>query len=354
MITIFTDPHLNLRRQAHTTPAGLIALRDRLYDAVDSIISKYIDGYLVCAGDWFDKAHNDEDALLRSYKLAKSVNLIEGGNHDMENNAAAFTSLMAIKNLDLMDGVTDRVITAGFSSTTVHWAHPAGETLSLCMVPHHSTQELFEEALDKAITEKEQHVVAGRKTMLILHCNYNSPFATHETSLNLTEDDAEYLLEHFDYVLLGHEHQPRDLHQGRLIILGNTHPTSFADISDKRVAVWENDALRFETIWEAKGRYIKADHTAIASTDLSKAEFVHVTGEVDAGTLLGVIRDIKAASKEAPSLFMLRLDLTTAEMRKVERDPAMTQLTLPQRIVVELTHQGDEESLALWHEVSGT
>lgn len=351
MIVFFTDPHLGLRRQAHATPTGLVALRERLYQAVQDVIDRYPTAFKVCAGDWLDKAHNDEQTLLRSYGLACEVDLIEAGNHDMENNVEAVTTLMAIKTL--LDNDRDRVesvIAAPFNRTKVKWSRHDSEGLNICMVPHHSTQDLFELALQEAVQEAEEFN-DGNKRILILHCNYDSPFATHDTSLNLTEDDAEFLLEHFDYVLLGHEHQPRDLHQGRLIILGNTHPTSFADISEKRVAIWENGELRFETIWDPKGRYLKLHHSALESADFSQAEFVHVHGEVGNGELLGIMRKAKALTKGLPNLFLLRMDLTTAALERVERDMNAVKMTLPQRIEAELEKAGDEESLALWREL---
>ena len=349
MIVFFTDPHLGLRRQAHATPTGLIALRERLYQAVIAVLSRYSGAYKVCVGDWLDKAHNDEETLLQAYALASRVDLIEAGNHDMENNADAVTTLMAIKDLSEKQG-RHNIIAAPFNGAHTHWHSQDG--LDMCMVPHHSTQELFEQALQKAVEEAEsQYSVTGHKRMLLLHCNYDSPFATHETSLNLSEDDAEYLLEHFDYVMLGHEHQPRDLHQGRLIILGNTHPTSFADISEKRVAIWDNGELRFETIWEPQGRYLKLHHSTLESADFSKAEFVHVHGEVGNGELLGIMRKAKALTKGLPNLFLLRMDLTTAALERVERDMNAVKMTLPQRIEAELEKAGDEESLALWREL---
>jgi EAL domain-containing protein (putative c-di-GMP-specific phosphodiesterase class I) len=62
-------------------------------------------------------------------------------------------------------------------------------------VHHELTQTLFEEALEHAKHRAAKH------SMLLLHCNYNSPFADNEATLNLTREKAEDLLKHFEYIL---------------------------------------------------------------------------------------------------------------------------------------------------------
>lgn len=342
MIVFFTDPHLGLRRQAHTTPASLNALRERLYDAVENVYQTYKSAKFVCLGDWFDKSHNDEATLLRASALATPLGILIGGNHDLDNNHDSVTSLGLLR----VTGNKRAIRFPAFGEAHFDKAYYADEGLTLYTVAHHATQDLFEQGLEAACNDSKAH--NGPK-MLLLHCNYDSPFATHETTLNITEDDADYLLEHFDYVMLGHEHQPRDLFGGRLIVLGNTHPTSFADISEKRVAVWENSELRFERIWNPKGRYLKLHHSQLVDTDFSTAEFVHVHGEVEPGEVLAITREARRVTKEATNLFMLRLDLDTKALDRVQRNAGQHKLTLPQRI--ELALESDPDSLALWREL---
>lgn len=346
MLLFFTDPHLGLRRQAHTTPSSLKALRERLYQAVENIYYTHPDTVRFCLGDWFDKSHNDEETIARAWSASNGCDWLLGGNHDMDNNATATTSLDLLYRLG---GSLREVTIVKPVYAEANFARTVSGDTSVYMIGHHATQELFEEAMGHACTATAND---PRKKFLLLHCNYDSPFAESEASLNLSEENAEYLLEHFDYVMLGHEHQPRELFQGRLIILGNTHPTSFADISPKRIALWDGEKLTFENIWHPDGKYYKVDYKAIDTVNTGTVEFLHVTGEVSTGEVVTTMRRLRELWKQSPNLLMLRIDIKTAELDKVERKAEALTLTLPQRIAKELEGK-DEELLALWNELTG-
>jgi DNA repair exonuclease SbcCD nuclease subunit len=115
-----------------------------------------------------------------------------------------------------------------------------------------------------------------------------------EATLNLTAEKAKRLLAKTDYVFLGHEHQPRQALDGRVVILGNTHPTSFGDISDKYYWTLTPDSLEKTLCWEAEAHFVEAD---INSTDAlfpagKDIQFVDVVGAVTADNGAEVARFI--------------------------------------------------------------
>ena len=153
----------------------------------------------------------------------------------------------------------------------------------ITLVPHHTTQALFEEALNKAEAEL-QHVESGITNILVLHCNYDCQFASDETSLNLRAERAKTLLDVFDYVLLGHEHNPKEDFDGRLIVIGNTPPTGFSDISDKRVVVFDHGRATEELVWSKDKHYLEIGPDELERVN-ADTQFLRIVGELDPSEL---------------------------------------------------------------------
>jgi DNA repair exonuclease SbcCD nuclease subunit len=305
-IVFYTDPHLGLNRVANTTPASRAKLREALYDQIDRVLDA--DGAKVCVGDLFHTYSNDEETLFQGYRALRYSEVILAGNHDVTNRKDSIGSLQFLSTLE---------------PGTV-WITPFGEAgyqvyrmgnAVLFGVPHVASQALFEESLQRVCDEVDSGDVPRSGTMkegpgvriLLLHANYECPFAEAETTLNLTEAWAEKLLERFDYIIMGHEHQPRDLFGGRLVILGNTHPTGFSDISDKRIAILEGGELRFEKIWDAKSGYKAYTRDTIPTA--TSAQFVRITGTVDAGDVGKVTKAVANLWKESDELYAVKLDI---------------------------------------------
>jgi len=346
MITFFTDPHIGLKRTANTTPTSRAQLRDHIAMTAFDIAAN-AKGKVICLGDLFDSYSNTEDSILTGRSIASMCDLVLGGNHDVTQDATKVGSLGLVAWTINTDAT--QVVLPRFNEVVHRKSYIAEDRTSLTAVPHHTTQALFEEALAAAEggvqIDDEESV-----NILLLHCNYESPYDLTETSLNLTKAWAERLLEKFDYILLGHEHNPRDLFDGRLIILGNTFPTSFSDISDKRILHFEDGEMRSEWIWREAQRAMSCPATDIPEGDISPVQFLEIEGEVEHGQLAFIAKSISSLWRGNPQLLAVKSSVKVQGMQEAIRRKADTR-SLPQLIEAELADKKDQ--LELWHEAKG-
>lgn len=288
---LFSDPHLGTKRAAHTTRDSARKLQQMLYTqalvATDPINS-------LCLGDLFDKAYNDETALVQGYNIAHRCNLLLSGNHDETNRESATTSLRALKDMGAPIVAAEDLSTPFFDVYKEFW-----------IIPHHASQELFEAALQEAMAHAHSEQEGFK--YLLLHCNYDVPFDTEDSTLNLTPEDAEVLLSVFNRIFIGHEHNPKVMHDGRLVLVGNTHPTSFSDISDK--FVWEldtaRDALDSRRIWEKRTQYREVAYGE-PIPDLTGVQFVDVIGAQPAEDAADVANFVREVWGQGDSLVAVR------------------------------------------------
>lgn len=244
-LNIFTDPHLGVSRKAHTTATSSARLNDALFEQALSCKRTETPNFI--AGDLFDKSHNNERVIAQAIDVATGA-IVLAGNHDMSNRADDVTSLQLVETA-LPDSV---VITPEFDKPYYAQVYPG-----VFAVPHHASQELFMEALAAARDDAAE--IAGRN-YLFVHCNRGQlPTGQDapDSILVLPEDIEAELLKTFQCILYGHEHRPADYHDGRVIVLGNTHPTGFADISDKYRYVLDTDTGDVEQhlIWSKDEHY---------------------------------------------------------------------------------------------------
>lgn len=273
MLNLFTDPHLGLGARTNTSASSTKALDHALYTKAANIVTKY--NNLICAGDLFHRSHNREGVISQGAKIASNCDLVIGGNHDNTNRADDCSSL------DVVTKICDSVLTTVVGGVQIYadLEFDSGEIVTV--VPHHSSQELFDQAITRACDCKGD--------LVILHCNFNNPFVDEiDTALNLTIAQAERLLKSYSYIVIGHEHMTRWEMNGRLLALGNTHPTGFSDISNKYV--WHFDKTQDSPwsrtkIWDKSELYISL--TASEIYDLPESEF-----EVGKGTVTPQFVDI--------------------------------------------------------------
>ncbi|WP_299310645.1 metallophosphoesterase [uncultured Halomonas sp.] len=227
-ILFYSDPHFGLARRENVTESSLRAREAYCVGYLNQLTQGY--DLVVCLGDLFDRAHNKEEVILRAAKAVEHTDYILAGNHDLINREGAISSLNLLKEICPSKVVLDPMtVTSG-----VH----------LHFVPHHRTQAEFDQALDVAFSQ-----VNGGKHFLLLHCNFDSPYADKEQDLNLTGAQAERLLTRFDTILIGHEHAGRDLLGGRVKIVGSLFPTSFGDAEAKhRALVYDTELQSFSEI----------------------------------------------------------------------------------------------------------
>ena len=295
--TLFTDPHLGTRRAAHTTRESAKRLTQALFDQALNAL----DGPSpICLGDLFDRACNDEATLVQGFRVASYCLWTLAGNHDCTNREGTVTSLDALKALHCP------IVSSPDLSTPYHQHMGDG----IFMVPHHASQELFETALFHA-AEHAMHERAGKASVLMLHCNYDAPdfMQVEDDTLNLSADVAERLLNAFDYIFLGHEHRPATYLDGRVVVLGNTHPTSFADISDKyRYTLkigYDHVSFEKQCIWSAAERYCEI-RFGEEIPDLTGVQFVSVFGMADAEQSVEVSDFVQSIWAAGPELLAVR------------------------------------------------
>lgn len=288
-ILFFSDPHLGVDRRANTTVSSRKRLKERIAKAVGSIcdMATQTNSSLVCLGDFFDTYSNSEEDLLTAFPLFQRLDLCLPGNHDVANDKTkrgSFDMLSEVCQRDEVQAPRIEVDGEGFHITSLG----AGADARVWSVPHHANQSRFENTLQN-VYEGGAKDSPTQPKILLLHCNYNLPEAlSTDTALNLTEEDAEILLEVFDYVLLGHEHTPAEYFGGRLKVVGSLFPTSFADISDKRVLSFDTDTGEMEShqVWSAAEGYKEIPAATLFNLEVvvpPTCQFIRVVGKVDMG-----------------------------------------------------------------------
>ncbi len=242
-ILFASDFHLGASRKAGYTPESSARREDYAYDLLEQILKTPHD-YAICGGDFFDKFTNSETCIARASEVAKSFDFILPGNHDLSSRESV------IGSLELLYFLRQREYWFIRSNDLFGY-----QNMHVFVVPHQLTQERFIEELGKAELAAQ---AGGHGTwkILLLHCNYNSPFELNDSSLNLPREKAHELLSTFHYILLGHEHRALDDFDGRLRIIGSHLPTTLDDLTDKRHLVFDTDTGHLESIthWRA------ADH----------------------------------------------------------------------------------------------
>jgi DNA repair exonuclease SbcCD nuclease subunit len=287
-ITIFTDPHLGTSRAAHTTRESSARLKQALYDQAMTIVNTATNP-LICVGDLFDKSFNSEEVIVQGFNVASGCRWTLAGNHDETNREGTVTSLRAIRDMGAPIIAVPNLTDPFFD------CHE-----SLYFVPHHASQETFEVAMRQAAEHAAAHR-DGLASYLFLHCNYNFELNTEDSTLNLSRDLAKELIASFDYIFIGHEHNGSTDLGGQVVVLGNTHPTSFHDIGDKFIYHLELDTatLTKELIWSETQSYCEIKLGGDIP-DLRGVQFVDVTGAESVSSAVEVsefIREIWKAGE---------------------------------------------------------
>jgi len=288
VITVYTDPHLGRTMQAHTTVASRARLRDTIFKTVDDTLLRTEAGcYKVCLGDLFDQFTNPEVVIQQGLRIAENSDYIMAGNHDVTADKNKVGSLEFLSHLMEEYESDCKILLSGFGESRCYLNSIAG--FDFIFVPHHTTDELFQRSLDDVAEWAHQRRITRSvkpKAYLCLHCNYDSGFAVDETALSFTRKQAKDLLDAgIDYILIGHDHHPREDFEGRVIILGNMHPTGFGDITPKRVLEIKADGgHEFRTIWSPEGKYVQLDAEALIGgmpeTVPQGVQFIEVVGKL--------------------------------------------------------------------------
>lgn len=285
----FTDPHLGVRRKSHTTTHSQKTLQDFIYHACLDLVTKgkEANAEVIIGGDLFDKYSNSEDIIQQGLEICKDSRIVVGGNHDQSNNNEKTSSLMLISTA-LEDQSLENPIIYNkapnepycYSTTFV------GESdVVITTVPHCITQELFEQSIDLAIKNTE---ISIDHNILLLHCNVGEAYGNVEsegTTLALTDSMQDKVAKHFDLVMVGHEHNPRTLKNGKIVVMGNIFPIAFGEMGD-RYCYWydtETNELTKETISLESEQIsrISIDDLLSSAGDLDvQTPYIEFTGDI--------------------------------------------------------------------------
>ena len=302
LIRFSSDSHLGVNRVAHTTPQSRLMLREVAYQQAMSVLEGK-DVVNLHLGDLFDKFSNNEETIRQGAEVCRKCAFVMSGNHDMSNRETAKGSFELLHSL------------GGFNTVTGTLVTPLTDNATIMFEPHCLLQEELTNRL-KWIIERGGLNISGGTRFLLLHCNYDSKFPQKDSTLVLERDMAEKLLEVFDYILIGHEHNSRTDFDGRVVCVGNVFPTSFSDISDKYVWEWDGLELRKVLVWNEQLRYKQIEWEVLLSNlsgfideraiyELSDVQFIKITGTAPATKMPEISKAINKLWELVPSALMI-------------------------------------------------
>jgi DNA repair exonuclease SbcCD nuclease subunit len=300
LVRFSSDYHLGVNRVAHTTPQSRKNLKDEVFKQAMRILDN--ESKNIILGDVFDKFSNNEEVIRQGAEVGRQCDFMMTGNHDMSNRETARGSFELLHSLGGFNTVTERLVTYPMEGTTV------------VLEPHCLTQEEFVLRLNKYI--ELWGLTLNSTGFLLLHCNYDSKFPQKDSTLVLERDMAEKLLEVFNYILIGHEHNARTDFDGRVVCVGNIFPTSFGDISDKYVWEWNGVELRKVLVWSKQLQFKEISWEVLLSNlsgfieenalyELSGTQFIRITGTAPATKMPEISKVINKLWELVPSALMI-------------------------------------------------
>lgn len=355
ILRFFTDPHIGKELKANTTPASRTLLSQQLtLHALQAATMPHPAGKRVeatiCGGDLFDTDTNPEHILLAGAKVAQKCTVVLGGNHDVVNIKGRESSLSALAELT----EDERFILPPGPGKVKTDIRVFGDVM-LFTVPHHARQQEFEQALEQARRQADDS--EAERKLLLVHCNYNLTFEAGENDLNLTDAKARQLLQVFDYIVMGHDHRPRWECDDRLLILGNTHPTSFSDLGEKYVwfydsesNTWHRKVNAADALMVVKASDLIDDWKLERMEAYAAPEWIDIVGELPPEAAADLAKAIRQLWKENEYLYAVRASkvLFRAEGESNEAVPEAAQKTLIE--IVEEQLAGSPDLLALFRE----
>lgn len=343
MINIYSDPHLGLSLASNTTAASRARLQQYMVDHLNLVLKVFDPGLTLCAGDFYHKYQNTEEVLHSSFWAASQTDKILAGNHDVVNIADKKGTL------DILDTVFNgQVVPTKFGQSTFTVVQPDDcPDQHVYMVPHHSTQELFVDALTSAKARADR---TKGMNILVAHCNYDNPFVRDKITLHLSEREAIWLLKTFDYIVLGHEHTFKLALEDRLVVVGSPHPTGFGDIEDKyTVHIDDDGTLLHNQVWSASANYVECDWREADTKVADSHQWIRLTGEAEPFEMHDLAKRIRSIWK-VMSPFAVRSDvkILTGDATRSAHD-----VLSPDKIneIIEKELQSSPEMYALWKEI---
>jgi hypothetical protein len=259
--------------------------------------------------------------------------------------------------LDLLSSVSDgsfQIVRAAYEKSHVDTVLDT-DNFKVLMVPHHNSQELFEESLERACNIASMN---GRREgeirILVLHCNYDCDHITNDTALNLSKAKASYLLQSFDRIFIGHDHNAKTDFGGKLVVMGSINPTSFGDchVDHCLYTLDSENELEKEVVWSAEEKYLEVDASSALLEGIADIhyDFIRITGKVSAEEVPELTKLVKSLWKRTPGPYAIRVDAQVV----VNQGDVDTEVSRPvsfqQRVREILVSQ--PELLEVWDEVT--
>jgi hypothetical protein len=295
------DLHLGVQRVGGTTVPSAMALREFAHAQHRKLLGIAAQSgaeRVVYNGDLTDVFDIDLRDAIEIFVVVREfmdenpdVEVVWGeGNHDLSKDSSKLGTVAFI----------GRILQGMYPGRFLLVEQPTQLDDGIYMIPHLANQVMFDAALDA--------VPDGTK-YLFLHCNFDNTFAGQQDhSLNLTRDQAKGLRGRGVTVILGHEHQGRDVLGGAVIIVGNQFPTSISDClphgdgqkDGKKYCLLINEdgtTERIET-WEPEqggtgdGWYGEIDWRELRTAEETGRGFLRVTGTATAAEAADVVKEI--------------------------------------------------------------
>lgn len=338
-IFIYTDPHIGLRNVANVTQVSAQRMRGKGFSHTKYLLDhvKPEGAMAFCLGDLFDQYSNDEATIWQAAELLKHPGITLAGNHDIANRSDRMSSLELLRDFS-----GDHVMVGAWGEPSV-FQTAIGSTMFV-FIPHVSSQELFEKAIEEA---KTICTGSGKFNVLCLHCNYNSGFAANQdTSLNLTSDKAKELLSHFHHIFLGHEHVPAQHFDGRVAIIGNTFPTGFGDISDKRVLIYDTETGQYESVHTLSWSGLLWQGKLSELPEEVNCHFLDLEDDLPRGEAFKLVNKLY----KLPTTFAIRLKSPEAAAKDKHVASIESMASMPEVVGKDLK-ENRKELLPLWEEL---
>lgn len=288
---IINDLHLGVMRSSGTTNASMKALREWAHARHEGLLEQTSDGdWVVVNGDLTDvydiplgealDIYVATATYLRSHPSSRVIWV--QGNHDLSKDSSKLGTVAFVGAL-LESQFPDNfhVINKAESVTPEIYA-----------IPHVPNQDIFDMELER---------IPDGVEWLLLHVNYDNPFAGQmDHSLNLSREQAKALRARGIRMVLGHEHQQRDLMSGSVVVVGNQFPTSIADClgnDTKRCAYLEDGEIHFVQTWsrdDAVGYFKEVDWEDLHQFVHAPRGFIRVSGKASPEQAADVVKAISA------------------------------------------------------------
>lgn len=299
---VFNDTHLGVRRSGGTTQASALALRAWALEQFAALLGRVGNGEdVIINGDLTDQFDIPlADALAIHSAVMQwaaqhpdSTLWIATGNHDLSKDSTKLG----------VAGFLGQLLSSSLSNVKLV-AESEQLNDSIYVIPHCVNQAQFDLELSR---------VPDGMQYLLLHCNFDSPFAEHaDHSLNLSRAQAEEVIAKGTTIVLGHEHHQRTLLQGRVLIPGNQFPTSIADcvtpegrqVEEKQCLVLRESEVSRVTTWQRTGEFGFRQWDVNEPLDPAQSGFVRVVGDIEADGAAEALRKISRL-RQASSAFVI-------------------------------------------------